>query len=113
MVGVRGLLGGSPPNQQGHSVYFANQGAQAGLWNAGVDVSAGYHVYGYKFIPGQSITAYFDGRQVWQVDASSGICFVPALSITAEGSLSIGTQNYGVAKCLHAFVVREFLRQLY
>ena len=23
--------------------------------------------------PGQSITAYFDGRQVWQVQASSGI----------------------------------------
>ena len=73
-----GLLGDSPPNQQGHSVYFANQGAQPIFWNTGVDVTAGYHIYGYKFIPGQSITAYLDGRQVWQMNASSGI------TITAE-----------------------------
>jgi hypothetical protein len=37
------------------------------------DVTAGYHVYGFRFIPGHSITAYFDGRQVWQVGASSRI----------------------------------------
>jgi len=87
-----GLLGGSPPNQQGHSVYFANQGAQPGLWNTGVDVTAGYHVYGYQFIPGHSITDYLDGRQVWQVDESSGI------TITAEPyeiilSLEVVTQK--------------------
>ncbi len=87
-----GLLGGSPPNQQGHSVYFANQGAQPRLWNTGVDVTAGYHVYGYQFIPGQSITAYLDGRQVWQMAASSGI------TITAEPyeiilSLQVATQQ--------------------
>jgi len=91
-----GLLGGSPPyeppNQHGHSIFFANQGVHPGFWNPGVDVTAGYHVYGYQFIPGQSITAYFDGRQVWQVDASSGI------TITAEPyeiilSLQVATQQ--------------------
>ncbi len=67
-----GVLGGVP-NESGHSNFFADQGQVGALWNAGTDVTAGYHLYGYRFIPGQSITAYFDGRQVWQVQASSGI----------------------------------------
>ncbi len=67
-----GLLGNSPDNEQGHSVYFTNQGVQlGGLWSTGADVSAGYHVYGVQFIPGHSITTYFDGRQVWQLKTSS------------------------------------------
>ena len=61
----------SSPNQIMHSDYFANQGQQQNAYNVGADVSAGYHVYGFRFIPGQSITAFFDGRQVWQVQASS------------------------------------------
>jgi beta-glucanase (GH16 family) len=69
-----GIHGSNPANEEGHSVYFTDQGQQEGsLWDTGADVSAGYHVYGAQFIPGRSITAYFDGRQVWQVKASSGI----------------------------------------
>ena len=64
---------GTDPNQLGHSDYFSPQGQHAGAWSTGVDVTAGYHIYGFQFIPGRSITAYFDGRQVWQVSASSGI----------------------------------------
>ncbi len=30
-------------------------------------------MYGFRFVPGQSLSAYFDGRQVWRVTASSGI----------------------------------------
>ena len=63
----------SNPNQIMHSDYFADQGQQQNAYNVGADVTAGYHVYGFQFIPGQSITAFFDGRQVWQVQASSGI----------------------------------------
>jgi hypothetical protein len=63
----------SMPNGLGHSDYFADQGQQQNVWNAGADVTAGYHVYGYQLIPGQSITGYFDGKQVWQVTASSGV----------------------------------------
>ena len=61
------------PNEDGHSIYFSDQGPIRALWHAGVDVTAGYHVYGFRFIPGHSITAFFDGRQVWQVSASSGV----------------------------------------
>ena len=44
----------------------------------GTDVSAGWHTYGFAFAPGRSISAYLDGRQVWSVNASSGV------SITGE-----------------------------
>ena len=62
-----GATGGPPINQAGHSDYFAPQGEQQQFWNAGVDLSAGYHVYGFEYLPGKSITAYFDGRQVYQL----------------------------------------------
>jgi hypothetical protein len=61
------------PNQLGHSDYFADQGQRQDVWSSGADVTAGFHVYGYQFIPGQSITGYFDGKLVWQVTASSGV----------------------------------------
>ncbi len=61
------------PNETMHSDYFANQGQQQEAYNVGADVTAGYHTYGFQYIPGQSVTAYFDGQQVWQVKASSSI----------------------------------------
>jgi hypothetical protein len=64
---------GANPNAIMHSDYFANQGQQQQAYSVGQDVTAGYHIYGFQFIPGQSITAYFDGNQVWQVSASSGV----------------------------------------
>jgi beta-glucanase (GH16 family) len=36
------------------------------LYNTGVDLSATYHIYGMEYKPGQSITMYFDGKQVAQ-----------------------------------------------
>jgi hypothetical protein len=60
-----GYEGGWPGgNATGHSMYFGN--SLQGVWNAGVDLSAGYHIYGYHYVPGQSVTCYLDGRQVWQ-----------------------------------------------
>jgi hypothetical protein len=71
--GYEGGFLGSPANNIMHSDYFANQGQQQNAYNVGQDTSAGYHVYGFQFLPGKSITAYFDGKQVWQVNASSGV----------------------------------------
>ena len=76
-----GYEGGAPvadPNQLGVSNYFTNQGLKNRLWNTDVDVTAGYNIYGFQFIPGHSITVFFDGTQVWQLDASNGV------TITAE-----------------------------
>ena len=70
-----GWLGSS--NDQGESDFFSNQGQRSAVWSTdGLDVSAGYHVYGVQFIPGKSIAVYFDGRLVWQVLASSGTTIV-------------------------------------
>ena len=71
--GYEGGWLGADPNEVMHSDYFAPQGQQQEAYSLGEDVTAGYHIYGFQFIPGQSITAFFDGRQVWQVSASSGI----------------------------------------
>ena len=73
-----GFVGPGDPNTLMNSDYFANQGQQDQLAPLGFDSSAGYHVYGVRYVPGQSITAYVDGRQVYQVLASSGV------SITSE-----------------------------
>jgi hypothetical protein len=70
-----GWLGG-PPNATMHSDYFSPQGQRQQAYNLGADVSAGYHVYGFQFLPGNSVTAYFDGRAVWQVNASSGVSII-------------------------------------
>ncbi len=60
------------PNLEMHSDYFSDQGEQQQAVDTGVDLSSGYHIYGVEFIPGRSITGFFDGRQVWQILASSG-----------------------------------------
>ena len=72
--GYEGGWPGFEPDEIMHSVYFADQGQQGGKpYNVGSDVTSSYNTYGFQFIPGQSITAYFNGKQVWQVLASNGI----------------------------------------
>jgi hypothetical protein len=71
--GYEGGFLGSDPNEVMHSDYFADQGQQASAYSVGTDVTAGYHVYGFQFLPGNSVTAYFDGNQVWKVSAANGI----------------------------------------
>lgn len=71
-----GWLGGDP-NEIMHSDYFADQGQQQEAYSVGSDVTADYHVYGFRYLPGQSVTAYFDGRQVWQVTAANGVTITP------------------------------------
>jgi beta-glucanase (GH16 family) len=68
-----GFLGPGDPNTLMNSNYFADQGQQDQLTTLGFDMTAGYHVYGVRFIPGQSITAFVDGRQVYQLLASSTV----------------------------------------
>ncbi len=71
--GYEGGWLGADPNQIVHSTYFSVQGQQESTSSVNADVSAGYNVYGFQFIPGRSFTTYFDGSQVWQMDASSAI----------------------------------------
>ena len=67
--GYEGGWPGIDPDQMMHSNYFSVQGQQQNTSNLHSDVSAGFHTYGFQFIPGQSLTAYFDGWRVWQVDS--------------------------------------------
>jgi glycosyl hydrolase family 16 len=92
--GYEGGWLGTPTNDTMHSDYFADQGQQQNAYDVGTDLTTGYHVYGFQFIPGHSVTAFLDGRRVWQVNASSGI------SITAEPyeiilELQVATEQTG------------------
>ncbi len=71
--GYEGGWPGPRPNQIMHSDFFADQGQQQSAYDTGADLSAGFHTYGFQFLPGVSVTAFVDGRQVWQVLASSGV----------------------------------------
>ncbi len=70
-------MGSEPPNMLMSTNYFADQGQQGSIPNTGADLSAGYHVYGIQYIPGQSITEFLDGRQVSQVLASGAVTITP------------------------------------
>ena len=100
--GFEGGWLGASPNETMHSDYFANEGQQQNAYNVGADVSSGYHVYGFQFIPGQSVTAFFDGRQVWQVQASSGVTItgepyeiILELQVAAQQTSSFHTVTTG------------------
>jgi beta-glucanase (GH16 family) len=68
-----GLLGPGPQDSLMNANYFADQGQQDQLTSLGIDTTAGYHVYGVRFIPGQSITWYVDSSPVYQLLASSNV----------------------------------------
>jgi beta-glucanase (GH16 family) len=68
--------------------------------NVGIDLSAAFHVYGMKWVPGQSITWYLDGQQVGQItSAQATIPDEPMeliLSLYVASSLTSGWhQAYG------------------
>jgi hypothetical protein len=66
-----GFTQGSTNANDVFAMHYA--GATSAAWQAPAtypvvpDLSAGYHVYGLKFVPGVSITYYLDGVQMWQV----------------------------------------------
>jgi hypothetical protein len=71
--GLEGGWKGSNPNEQGHSDLFASSGQVQDVWStpSSADITAGYNTYGFRYIPGQSVTTYFNGQQVYQVNSSS------------------------------------------
>ena len=65
-----GMTAGFPAGQN-LSYHLHEQPSQwGGNFNTGVDLSSGFHTYGLDWVPGQSITWYFDGQQVAQVTSA-------------------------------------------
>jgi beta-glucanase (GH16 family) len=65
--------GGFLPAPSSHQLaWHLHQGTPqiGGEVDSGVDLTAGFHDYGIYWIPGQSITWYFDGRQIAQVTSA-------------------------------------------
>ena len=72
--GFEGGWLGPNPNEQGHSDFFTGNGQQPEIWPTpnGTDITASDNTYGFQYIPGQSVTVYFNGQQVYQILASNG-----------------------------------------
>jgi hypothetical protein len=48
------------------ATHMQSPGNAQHLVDTGVDLSAGYHIYGMEYKPGQSVTMYLDGRKISQ-----------------------------------------------
>ena len=70
-----GMTGGptGPQNQMSHYDYFSPSGQQAHATNVGVDMSAGYHVYGVEWKPGPSGTIKYYIDNVLQATYSGNV----------------------------------------
>ena len=84
-------LPGVPANRTAHYDYQASNGTDqhASEQDIGTDISQGYHVYGVRFIPGQSVTYYFDGAQRFKVTAGGGVA-IPALPYELMLNMPVG-----------------------
>jgi hypothetical protein len=71
--GLEGGWNGSNANEQGHSDLFLGSGQQQDVWSTpgGTNITAGYNTYGFQYIPGVSVTTYFNGQKVYSVNSSS------------------------------------------
>ena len=58
------LMAGANPNDVDAWHLHTSNAVFGGLTNTGVDLAAGYHVYGLKWVPGKSITWYVDNKVV-------------------------------------------------
>jgi len=63
-------MSGVNPNDVFAWHLHSSSGVVGGNVNTGVDLSAGYHTYGLKWVPGQSITWYLDGTQLAQTTSA-------------------------------------------
>jgi beta-glucanase (GH16 family) len=61
---------GVSPNDNAAWQLITPSGATGGLADAATDLTAGFHIYGVNWIPGQSVTWYLDGKQIGQVTSA-------------------------------------------
>jgi hypothetical protein len=66
--GFEGGWAGGSANTQGHSDLFDSSGQVQQVWStpSSTNITSGFNTYGFQYIPGQSVTAYFNGKQVYQ-----------------------------------------------
>jgi len=72
-----------------------NPGPTAGgVTGVGVDLTTGYHIYGLKWVPGESITWYLDGKQVGQITASQHQIATEPLELIIQLGVAKGSASY-------------------
>ena len=68
-----GETGAGPVNQVNAFDYFSPERQRQSTPNLGVDLTAGYHIWGLQWTPGVGIKAWLDGKLVWSLSASSSL----------------------------------------
>ena len=70
--GYEGGWPGSQPNEQGHSDTFASSGQIQQVWPTpgSVNLSTGYNVFGFQYVPGTGMRFYVNGTQVYSSSAN-------------------------------------------
>ena len=66
-----GYLGQGPPADNVAWHLHVSGRVVGGVVDVGTRLSAGYHTYGLDWVPGKSITWYFDGRRIAQVTSAT------------------------------------------
>jgi len=74
---------------------LVQSGSNQVLYNTGMDLSAGYHIYGMQYVPGQSITMYIDGKQVdkYTNNIPTGAYFIIITMTVAQNASSWHTET--------------------
>ena len=80
---------GVSPNQNFSWFLHTPSGTGGDTTNAGVNLTSGYHIYGVKWIPGQSVTWYLDNKEVGQLTSTQ----YPIPNEPMELILSMGVAN--------------------
>lgn len=83
-----GTLGSGPVNGILRSALHVAAGGSPRQTNTGIDLSAGFHTYGAAYVPGRSLTVYFDGRLVTQFTQD-----VPRWPLQLIISLAVGSRQ--------------------
>lgn len=65
-----GYLGKAPPEQNVAWHLHTPQGVVGGVTDVDTNLSGGVHTYGLAWVPGKSLTWYFDGRAVGKVTSA-------------------------------------------
>ena len=90
-----GFLGNGVSPDFNYAWHEENPGATGGgVTNTGVDLTGDYHIYGMKWVPGQSITWYLDGQQVGQITSTQHQIANEPLELIIQLAVANGSASY-------------------
>lgn len=87
-----GYIRGSAPVNNVFAAHWQGNGGSQIIQDAGVDLSAGYHVYGVEYRPGQSWKIYLDGKLMatWTSGVPTNAAYQVLIDVEVAGPNAAG-----------------------